>query len=286
MLDVALITCSKLPEPDTDEPLLLRALHDKGLRAAMFAWDGPGNAHPDARVSVLRSTWNYHHALPAFLSWVDTEAARAPLHNRADVVRWNTDKVYLADLGGAGLGVVPTVYVERGSSQDLAAIMNERGWTDAVVKPRVSGGSFATTRHSLARLCGGELAKAAESRALMVQPYVSTVDGRGERSYIFVDGELTHAIRKSPRLAGQAESVTPVPLDDIDVAFATRVMSFATAKFGERALYARVDVARDERDAPVVMELEMVEPSLFLVHSEAALHGLVRGIALRVGSAA
>ncbi len=286
MLDVAIITCKKLPEPDVDEPLLLRALAAKGLRAAMFPWDGPGARHPDARISVIRSTWNYHHALPDFLSWVDAESTRAPLYNRADVLRWNTDKAYLAELGASGLGVVPTAYVERGSSQELEPIMKERGWTDVVVKPRVSGGSFATTRHALTDLRGGELAQAAESRALMVQPYVKAVDGRGERSYVFIGGEVTHAIRKSPRLAGQEESVTPAPLDETDVAFANRVMAFATAKFGEKSLYARVDVARDENDAPVVMELEMVEPSLFFVHSEPALEKLATEIARRGSSKA
>ena len=281
MLDVAIITCANLPEPDVDEPLLLRALAATGLRAAMFPWDGPGPRHPDARLSVVRSTWNYHHALPEFLAWVDEESRRAPLYNRADVIRWNTDKGYLAELGAAGLGVVPTVYVKRGSSQELAPIMTERGWADVVVKPRVSGGSFATTRHALAGLRSGELAKAAESRALMVQPYMKAVDGRGERSYVFIGGKLTHAIRKNPRLAGQEESVTPVPLDEIDAKFATRVLSFATAKFGEEPLYARVDVARDETNAPVVMELEMVEPSLFFVHSDAALEKLAAAIADR-----
>lgn len=289
MNDVAIITCSKLPEPDTDEPLLLRALSERGMRAVMFPWDGDGTdaaratpALPDARISVVRSTWNYHHALPAFLAWVDAAAAHAPLWNGAKVIRWNTDKIYLKDLSDAGLAVTPTAYVDRGSKEELSAIMKARGWTDVVVKPRVSGGSFATTRHAVADLRGGELARIAEARALMVQPYMSTVDGRGERSYVFIDGELTHAIRKSPRLAGQEESVTPVPLDDTDVAFAKRVISFAEQKFGERPLYGRVDVARDDSGAPVVMELELVEPSLFFVHSDAALSRLVSGIADRL----
>jgi hypothetical protein len=286
MNDVAIITCRKLPEPDPDEALLLDALAAAGLRAVMHPWDAEpvNNAPPvpDARIFVLRSTWNYYHALEPFLAWVELAAARAPLYNDARIIRWNADKAYLRDLAGAGIGVVPTAWVEQGSAIDLGALMREHGWSDVVVKPRISAGSFATTRHLLPELTGGELGRAAAERPLMVQPYVKAVDVRGERSYVFIDGQVSHAIRKSPRLAGQEESVTPVQLDPADVLFAERVVAFVKARFGAPPLYARVDVARDDADAPVVMELELIEPSLFFVHSAQGLARMVAAVAKRV----
>jgi hypothetical protein len=116
----------------------------------------------------------------------------------------------------------------------------------------------------------GDLARAAAERPMMVQPYVRAVDERGERSYVWIDGEITHAVRKSPRFAGGVERVDPVPLDDADVAFAKSALALAKERAPE-LLYARVDVARDERDRPMVMELELVEPSLFFVHAPHAL---------------
>ena len=284
-IDVAIITCKRLPEVDSDEPVLLAALASAGLTAQMVPWDAEPRAFPNAKIQIVRSTWNYYHALDSFLAWTAEAERRAPLHNGADIIRWNTDKAYLRDLTARGIAVVPTAYVDVGSTEDLSELMQSRGWDDVVVKPRISAGSFATTRHLLDDLHGGEITRAASERALMVQPYVKTVDGRGERSYIFIDGEPTHAMRKSPRLAGQAESVQSVPLDEVDVAFARRVLEVAASRSRTKLLYARVDIARDDRDAPMVMEVELVEPSLFFTHAPQALTQFVRAVGARVAAA-
>jgi glutathione synthase/RimK-type ligase-like ATP-grasp enzyme len=276
MIDVAIVTCKQLPEPDVDEPLLLNALSARGISVVMHAWDaGP---LPSARMAVVRSTWNYYRAHDAFLAWVESAHAAAPLYNSHAIIRWNTDKAYLGDLERAGLRVVPTAFVERGSKEELATLMDARGWSDVVMKPRVSAGSFETTRHRRDEVKGGEIARAAAERHIMVQPYVKAVDGRGERSHVFIDGEITHAVRKSPRFAGGVERVDPVPLDDADVAFAKSALEVAKKRAPE-LLYGRVDIARDEQDRPMVMELELVEPSLFFVHAPHALERFSSAIA-------
>jgi glutathione synthase/RimK-type ligase-like ATP-grasp enzyme len=168
---------------------------------------------------------------------------------------------------------VPTAFVERGSHEELASLMDARGWKDVVVKPRVSAGSFETTRHRRDEVTGGELRRAAADRHIMVQPYVKGVEERGERSYVLIDGEITHAVRKSPRFAGGVERVDPVPLDEADVAFAKGALEVARGRATEplellELLYGRVDV----------------EPSLFFVHAPHALERFCSAIERIVAS--
>jgi hypothetical protein len=102
----------------------------------------------------------------------------------------------------------------------------------------------------------------------MVQPYVRSVDGHGERCLVFLDGELSHAIRKNPRFADGHESVSgPVPVDADERAAAESILKLVNAPL----LYARVDLARDEQGTPRLMELEVIEPSLFLMQHPPAI---------------
>ncbi len=225
----------------------------------------------------MRSTWDYYLHKDSFLAWASRVAKATRLFNPAPLLAWNTDKAYLGELAGKGVRVVPTVYVERGDAPDLGAIMDERGWGRAVVKPRVSAGSFETYAFERAALKGGELAARAAERPVMVQPYVRAVDDYGERSLVWIDGELTHAIRKSPRFAGGHEAVTTATIDPAEKAFAEEVL----AAVGEPLLYARVDTARADDGQVMLMELEIVEPSLFLKQSPPACQRLVQAIAAR-----
>jgi hypothetical protein len=143
----------------------------------------------------------------------------------------------------------------------------------------VSAASFATIR-----LRRDELARAEEhvrtiTGDVMVQPYVRSVEGHGERSIVWIDGAFTHALRKSPRYGGEQESVSAaLPIADDERALATAALAAAP----QPLLYARVDMARDAHDAPMIMELELVEPSLFLAQSPAALARFADAIASRL----
>jgi glutathione synthase/RimK-type ligase-like ATP-grasp enzyme len=281
-LTVAVATATALPEPDPDEPLLLTALSARGVSARAVAWDDGTVDWSSFRLVVLRSTWNYVAAHERFCAWADRVSEQSWLANPADVVRWNTDKAYLASLAARGVPTVPTRFVPRGSAASVASLAAELGAVDVVVKPRVSAGSFATARFDLR--CDGEAAEAflarhAAERAMMVQPYLRSVDEWGERALVWIDGELTHAMRKSPRFAGDDESVRgPLPIEDDERELALR----ALAPLAERLLYARVDVARGDDGRPRIMELELVEPSLFLRSHEPALDRFADAIARRV----
>jgi glutathione synthase/RimK-type ligase-like ATP-grasp enzyme len=272
-LDLRIATCAALPEPDDDEPVLAAALAAAGVSAALVGWDDPAADWDAAVPTVLRSTWNYPLALAAFLAWLDRVAAAGPVLNPPDIVRGNVHKRYLLELAARGVPVVPTVLVERGASCDLGAF----GTASVVIKPEVGAASLATRRFAPGDPGAlDHLAAITAHGAALVQPYLASIDDHGERALVWIDGELSHAIRKAPRFTGDRERVTgpfAISADERAVAEA------ALAPFADRILYGRVDVAPDATGQPVVLELELIEPSLYFVQCPAAADRFV--VALR-----
>ena len=252
-------TCTTLPELDADEAPLAEALARAGFAAALVAWDDP-DADWDAPVpTILRSTWNYALDVDRFLAWIDRVAAAGPLLNPREIVRDNVYKRYLLALAARGVPVVPTTLVERGGTCDLPAITVDR----IVIKPEVGAGSLGAAAFAPSDPAALVHLHALAARGgVLVQPYLRSVEDYGERSIVWIDGALSHAIRKTPRFSGDSERVTgpfEIAPDEREVALA------AMAPHGG-LMYGRVDLARDEGGRPVVMELELVEPSLFFAH--------------------
>jgi len=278
-MHLRIATCRPLPEPDDDQAPLLRALAAAGVEAEMCDWrSGPPWRRP--RPTVVRSTWDYIHHLDAFRAWVSRAGADAALWNPPDVILDNLHKGYLLALAGRGVPVVPTALLDRGRAASLGRLCADRGWGEVVIKPAVGAGSFETRRFA----AEDPRAQAAcdrlvADRDLLVQPYLAAVEGHGERALVWIDGEFTHAVRKSPRFAGDEECVSAAA---IGTAAEREVGEAALAPFRDRLLYARVDVAPGPDGGPVVMELELVEPSLFLLQCPAALARLVAAIRRRL----
>ncbi len=260
---------------DPDEAPLLTALRARGVRAETLEWDDPDARFEEARVTLLRATWNYHRVPERFARWVDAVSAQTALYNPAAVVHWNMHKRYLLELGARGVPVVDTELVPQSTdaqaSEPLAAIRARRGFGDVVIKPAVSAGSRATQRFGDSELAAGE----AHLRAItaredaLVQPYLREISQRGERSLVWIDGEITHALRKAPRFAGEGEGITAV--DDVtqaERALAERAIEAAPGPL----FYARIDLVTTDA-GPQLMELELIEPSLYF---EASQHGLDR----------
>jgi hypothetical protein len=272
---VALASCKELPEPDHDEAVLLAALAREGIVARVVPWDGDPAGLDGASLVVVRSTWNYHLFIDAFLAWVADNEWR--IQNPARVIRWNAHKGYLRDLASEGFPVVPTAWIARGERLDLGVLAAERDWRDVVVKPAVSAASHSTRRFRGPPFDGVFAEELAAQRDVMVQPYMASVDDFGERSIVCIDGEVSHAIRKSPRFAGGEERVSQgaIAIADDERRLAERVLS----RFDPPLLYARVDVIRDASGAPLLGEVELIEPSLFLVQSPRAASRLALAIA-------
>lgn len=276
-------TCRPLPEPDVDEDLLLEALRHEGIDAQMVAWHEPAEWRRPAP-TVIRSTWDYIHDTEAFSDWVTGVDAAAPLWNPLGVVLGNLHKRYLVELAARGVPSTPTLLLERGSMIDVREHCAVRGWRDVVIKPAIGAGSFETHRVDASSPdANGICRRLLAARDVLVQPYLESVEHHGERALVWIDGEFTHAVRKTPRFAGGVESVSDaLPISTEERAVGEAALA-AIGALAEDLLYARVDVAPDASGRPVVMELELVEPSLFLLQSPVALQRLVAAICRRLG---
>lgn len=270
---VALATCSSFPEGDEDDAGLPAAI---GGDVTFAVWDDPAVDWAAFDVVVVRSTWDYQGRRDAFLAWARGLDDR--LVNPPDVLAWNTDKRYLRELADAGLPVVPTVLI--GPGEAFRAPDDD----EYVVKPTVSAGSRDTARFGRA---DGDAVRAAalvasihaSGRTAMVQPYVASVDARGETALLYFDGAFSHAIHKGPLLRPgaeptsevfAAETIAPRDASAAERTVAERVLAHAAQRFGDLA-YARIDLVDDAAGDPLLLELELTEPSLFFAGDPARL---------------
>lgn len=277
---VAILTCRDIPEPDFDEDVLMSAL-DGRVEARLVAWDDEGATPAEYDLCVLRSTWNYPLAPDAFTQWVRRASEESVLVNPADVVLWNLHKQYLIELEERGHPVVPTALVRRGEAVSIEELVGTRGWNDVVIKPAVSAGSYKTRRFT------GDWADAqcfldelAAEGDVLVQRFMESVATVGETCAIWIDGEWTHAIRKEPRFSGDDESVTLLPEIPADLLELAQRITNDVPGWPDALLYGRADFIRDD-DRWCLSELELVEPSLFLLQHPPACERLVAGIERR-----
>lgn len=274
MAQVLLATCAALPTGDEDAALLDQALDAAGITTSWAVWDDPDVKWAEADLVVVRSTWDYTARPTAFLAW----AASVPrLCNAFTALEWSADKRYLLDLAHAGIPITPTFVAQDPVRPSLPS----RG--RVVVKPSVGAGSKGAGLFDAADVTGiehhvGNLL--AVGLVPLIQPYVDSVDVRGETDCVFINGVFSHAVEKGPMLNGgaddpsglfMAERITPRLPSAAELEVAKRAVQAAHDRFGLASplLYARVDMV--ESDAgPVVLELELVEPSLFFHHATAA----------------
>ncbi|GAA4124545.1 ATP-grasp domain-containing protein [Streptomyces griseoincarnatus] len=275
MVRVALVTCADGPDvaEDRDLPVLVRALDEAGAEASAEVWDDGRVDWARFDLAVIRSTWDYSWRAAEFTAWAERCGGLTRLANPADVVRWNTDKRYLADLAAAGVPVVETRYLAPGDSVELP------DGIEFVVKPASGAGArfaarYTPDEHGTAVRHVRRLHD--DGFTAMVQPYVRAIDSGGERALQFFDGKLLHASRKGPVLApgtpyDQRKTAHPGLTDWTPTADELAVAGAAlSAVPGEpELLYARVDLVDGDDGRPRVMELELVEPNLFLwLHPE------------------
>ena len=284
---VALATYDGAPDLAPDDQLLVAALERAGIRATPAVWSDRSVDWRSFDAVVIRSCWDYHRRHGEFVAWLDAlDASRRPVWNPTPMVRWNSDKRYLIDLARRGVATVPTRIVERGSSVRVSDVAQAEGWTRFVVKPAVSASAHET--HAL------DLPLDAEDRAMiervvahgdaLVQPFVDEVTTDGELSLIFFDGEFSHAAIKRSRRGDfrvQTEhggTVAPIDVVPAIVAEARRSLD----ALDELPLYARVDGVGDERSFRL-MELELIEPNVFLGAADGSADRFAAAIAGRLG---
>lgn len=285
---IALVSAREALALDDDMEPLAAALREAGADVATPFWDDAAVDWGRYSAAVLRSTWDYVERIDEFLPWADRCAQQTVLLNPPAVVRWNTDKHYLLELAQQGIPVVPTRFVEPGSiaAQQIGRFLGDRAdaltagqadsFVEFVVKPSIGAGSKDTARyrrHEVARATEHLARLLVQGRSAMLQPYLDRVDKQGETALIYLGGEFSHAIRKGPLLSAGAalveglfapEQITPRQPQPDEIAVARQ----AYAVIGShRPVYARIDLIRGADDAPVVLELELTEPSLFFAHA-------------------
>jgi glutathione synthase/RimK-type ligase-like ATP-grasp enzyme len=277
-LNVALVTARPARGLDEDEPPLHLALQNAGCDVQTAEWDDANADWASFDVALLRSAWDYAERVTEFLAWVERASKLTHVLNPLPVVRWNTDKHYLAQLAAAGVATVPSTFIEPGddAGQAIGKLLELHDNAELVVKPAIGAGSRDTERHRRTEL-GPAVAHAKRllnaNRSVLVQPYLERVDRDGETALMFFEGRFSHAIRKGPLLPPggvattglfAAESITPrVPGAD-EMRLAEKIV--AAVPFGI-PLYARIDLIRDDDGAPRLLELELTEPSLFFAHA-------------------
>lgn len=284
-----------MPPEFTDDLMLRDELLARGVaQADIEPWDAAVDWSSYDLV-VVRSPWDYAGRRAEFLAWAESVAPR--IENSAEVLRWNSDKTYLADLAEMDIPVVPTRFLEPGEE-----------WlpepAEFVVKPSVSAGGRDTGRFGpdLAREATALIGLIHESgRTAMVQPYLASVDTTGETAVVFVAGEPSHVLKK--RAVLRPDEVAPVRTDGIgaaevmydpelvragsaepdELALARRIMAGVSERFARTPLYGRVDMVRDDSGDPVLLELELVEPNLYLGEAPRATGRLAEAITSRAG---
>ncbi|MEW1721990.1 hypothetical protein [Streptomyces sp. NPDC093109] len=267
---VVLATAAVGIEYDIDLPLMVDALRARGLDATAVPWDAEGYDWSAADCVVIRSTWNYGDRSAAYLSWADRVGAVTRLHNAAGLIRWNIDKRYLGDLADRGVPTVPTTFLAPGDAIALP------GRGEYVVKPTVSSGARDTARYAEGPTGAARRHVAALHAAgatVMVQPYLPRI-AEGERALVFFGGVLSHALRKGPVLTdiGVVDNARVAHPDlrthrptPAETALATAALDAIPGQ--DRPLVARVDMALADDGSPVLMELELIEPNLFIAYS-------------------
>jgi O-ureido-D-serine cyclo-ligase len=285
---IALVSAREALALDEDLPPLREALTALGAHVDIPCWDDAAVDWAQYNLAVLRSTWDYAERLDEFLDWARCCAGKTRLLNPPEVVRWNTDKRYLVELARAGVPVVPTRFVTAGTDAatemrrfldggpDRLTVGTAGEVREFVVKPTVGAGSRDVARY---RRADSERAVKhlerllAAGRSAILQPYLDRIDEHGETAVIYFDGEFSHAVRKGPLLQTGGDFVAGL--------FAPEAISARAADHVERRvadatcaaipfdslLYARVDLIRNADGAPVVLELELTEPSLFFAHA-------------------
>lgn len=279
---IAVVTSASTEYADVEAPPVGAALRDAGHAAEVVAWDQDLDWGGYDLV-LVRSPWDYFDRLAEFLGWVDRVAAVSRLVNPPEVIRWNSHKGYLVELGGRGVPVLPTLVLGAGSPAAVEQVA-ATGWGQVVIKPAVDGGARAALRtHAGSEEAGRHVRALTVQGDVVVQPYAAGVE-RGEVSLLFFGGAFSHAVRKVPAAGdyrvqahhGGTELAHEAAADEVEVAVAA--MALAPGEL----TYARVDLV-DVDGVPTLMELEVIEPDLFLRADAAAVGRLVAAVEQALG---
>ena len=277
IMNIALVTYfdeGKYTGEGTNEDIrLLAYLTAQGLQATFAVWNDASVTWGNYDAVVLKSPWDYFDKIAEFKVWLQQLAKeQVPFLNPVSIVNWNLDKKYLLDIEQAGFSIVPTRIIPQNSF--FAAEPFFEFWqTDTIlIKPAISGGAkntFPIAASESARL-NHQVKELVKTETYLVQPFMPEIQTQGEWSLLFFNGNFSHAVRKVPQrgdfrvqhfFGGEILLETPPP---IIINYGQELVQ----KFAPGCLYARVDGLESKGEFKL-MELELIEPLLFLQQNEA-----------------
>lgn len=268
MIKIAIAT-SKSELPASDQALAL-ALAEQGFDVRAVIWSDTQQNWRGFDAVIVRSCWDYHLRVEEFLKWIALlERIDVVVLNSSDLIRWNANKIYLVELAASGITIPDTIFVELGMELNLTRVCSSRGWSGAVVKPTISASAHCTKRRSSGLVRG----------PAMVQQYIAAIETEGEWSLVYFNRQFSHAVIKKP-MVGDFRVQTAFG-GTVRLAQPSRqVLLFAEAVLNHLAwpaTFARVDIIAD---GPSIwlMELEVIEPELFLDLVPGSSHHLASAI--------
>lgn len=269
MRKIALATSHEFSDLTRDDRLVLNKLLYCGVDVEPVVWDSKDMAWNQFDALFIRSCWDYHKRYDDFFRWIDLMSSEGVVvFNNPDILRWNSKKNYLLELGEKGIPIVPTVLANKESPSQLQSLLQERDWKQAVIKPVVSANAYATWLTAPARPRENQEKLTAflnQHNQIIVQKYIPEISSNGEWAMIYFDGEFSHSVLRKPAdgdfrvqedFGGTLVGKRPPKhlLEQAD-----RVIE----AIGHTCLYARVDGIEVDQKL-LLMELELIEPSLYL----------------------
>ncbi|MCZ6834590.1 MAG: hypothetical protein O7G85_02340 [Planctomycetota bacterium] len=287
-MQIAIATCSKLPDWEVDDVPFHEALRERGLDVPHIAWDDSNTDWSTFDAVLIRTTWDYMERQEEFLQWAQGVEQVSRLFNPASIVKWNTHKSYLRDLEAKGVPIAPTHWLDQGATVDVKEVMTQRKWTRGFLKPAIGATARETLRFETDEE-GLHLAQAHVNRMLanedmLLQPYLTRVEADGEFSAIFIDGAISHCVRKIP-VEGDYRVQDDFGAKDERFEFSSEQLAIAkhvVEVVNQDLLYARTDFLYDNDGRFVLTEFEAVEPSLFFRHNPEAADRLAEALCTRV----
>ncbi len=292
MIDVALAACDAYLNLHPDDQHLRAALEARGLSTTVVSWTYEGFDWSKARCCLPRNTWDYPDRPSDFREWIERTANATQVWNPEPVLRWNMHKAYLLEMEGAGIPILPTALFKRGAGVDLDDELARRSWGKFVLKPAIGATSREACFFARDDVENGQrmLERLLEVEDVLLQPFLPSVQTRGEVSLVYLEGSYSHAVLKRPRdgdwraqdeFGGSINAALP-RADEVEVATRAMEAALKLSGTGERLLYARVDLVRDPQDSPCLSELELIEPTLFLRWCEGSAEHLAGALFARL----
>jgi len=277
MFDIVILTDSRYINPTTtnwyidqvllEDQLLQTALEEKGLEVCKKDWADSNFDWGKTKYAIFRTTWDYFDRFDDFFSWLDQTKNKTTFINSPEVINWNIDKHYLQNLAKNNINIAPTLFIEKGDKISLTQLFEKTNWSEAVLKPAISGAARHTYRIIPSNCSQVEVVfqELISEECMLFQEFLNNITTQGEISLILIGGKYTHAVKKNAKKGdfrvqddhgGRVKKYTPTKGE---ILFAEDCLKASPY----RPIYARVDIVYDNNNNPSLSELELIEPELW-----------------------